>query len=206
LPDVLHLRRALRLLVIFGLLLVSTPAAADADWQFAPLFGLTFKGQTTLVDLEKGAGKVHWNVGGAATLIGRGPVGIEGLFVFIPHFFETDEVSALAGSRTMAVMGNVVLATPRSWNEYGLRPYVSGGLGLMHASQRTLVPDIFPVNKSLLGYNVGGGAVGFVTDRTGLRFDLRYFSSLSRTDQNGIAFGPVRLRYWSASTGIVFRY
>ncbi len=180
--------------------------AASADWQFAPLFGLTFKGETTLVDLEHGADKVHWNVGAAATLIGRGPIGIEGLFVFTPHFFETDEVSALTGSRTMALMGNVVLATPRAWNEYGLRPYVSGGLGLLHASQRTLVPDIFPVNSSLLGYNVGGGAVGFITDRTGLRFDLRYFSSLSRTDQAGIAFGPVRLRYWSASTGIVFRY
>ena len=90
-------------------------------------------------------------------------------------------------------MGNVVLTTPRSWNEYGLRPFVSGGIGLLYASTSAAeAVDVLPVNARLLGYNVGGGAVGFLNERTGLRFDLRYFSNLRPTDDTENAIGRVR--------------
>jgi len=85
-------------------------------------------------------------------------------------------------------MGNAVLTLPRRWTEYGLRPVVSGGLGVMHVSVLD-TGGVFPVSSNLAGFNVGGGAVGFLTKRTGLRFDARYFSSLHRTDQGSIAFG-----------------
>jgi hypothetical protein len=198
-----------------GILLMLGPAPARADWQFAPLFGYSFKGETSLIDLEDGATKVHWSVGGTATLIGRGPIGVEGLFMVTPHFFESTAVSALTGSRTYAVMGNVVLAVPLRWNEYGLRPFFSGGLGLLHASQEPQIVGLFPINQNFLGYNLGGGAVGFIADRAGqgrrrplrigVRFDLRYFSSLSRTDET-IAFGALRLRYWTGAVGVVLGY
>jgi hypothetical protein len=58
----------------------------------------------------------------------------------------------------------------------------------------------------LLGYNVGGGAVGFLTERTGLRFDLRYFSNLKPVDDPDIALGRVQLSYWLGSVGVVFRF
>jgi Outer membrane protein beta-barrel domain len=186
-------------------LIAVSAAPARADWQFAPFFGYTFNGSTTLVDLEDGATKVHWSVGGSATLIGPGPVGVEGLFLLVPHFFEAGDVPALATSRTYALMGNVVLAAPRAWNEYGLRPFLSGGVGLMHASQQTTVPQALPLSKTLFAYNVGGGATGLVTDHLGLRFDLRLYSSLSRTEET-VGFGPARLRYWTGTVGVVFRY
>ena len=186
-------------------ILIVGPARAWADWQFAPFFGYSFKGETTLVTPEAlGDLKVRWTVGGTVTLIGRGPLGVEGTVLVVPHFFEAGNVGAVSSSRTYALMGNVVLAAPQGWNEYGLRPFVSGGLGLMHASQRTTSP-VFPINQNLLGYNVGGGAVGFINDHTGLRFDLRYYSSLSRTDE-AVALGPVRLRYWTGTVGVVLKY
>ena len=178
---------------------------ASADWQFAPFFGFSFKGSTSLVDVENGAPRVHMAVGGTASWIGRGPIGAEGLFSLVPHFFDSDELSALTTSRTYAVMGNVVVAAPQSWNEYGLRPFVSAGLGLLHASQQTIPPQALPLNRSLFAYNVGGGAIGMLSEHTGVRFDLRYFSSLSRADET-IAFGAVRLRYWTGAIGVVLRY
>ncbi len=72
----------------------------------------------------------------------------------------------------------------------------------MHATQTT-IPNILPLNENLLGYNVGGGAVGFITRHTGVRFDLRYYSSLSR-NENSPAFGPAQLRYWTGAVGVVF--
>jgi hypothetical protein len=196
--------RALRLLTVTCIVLICHAAPAHADWQLAPFFGYAFKGSTTLLNLEDGAAKVHWNFGGTATFIGAGPVGVEGVFIFIPHFFEAGNIGAIATSRTYALMGNVVVAAPKGWNEYGLRPFVSGGLGLMRATQQTTV-NVLPLNESMLGYNVGGGAVGFITDHTGLRFDLRYYSSLSRNEDSP-AIGPAQLRYWTGTVGVVFKY
>jgi hypothetical protein len=197
------LRTALRILTLAASLVAALPRPVSAEWQLAPFVGWTFKGSTTLPDLAGGQDQVHWTFGGAATLIADGPLGVEGLFLYTPGFFGSG-LGLVNESRTLALMGNVVLATPRAWNEYGLRPFVSGGLGLLHASLED-AQDLFPVRENLLGINVGGGAVGFLTDRTGLRFDLRYFRHL-KPGEEGDAFGDVRLSYWTGTIGVVFRY
>jgi hypothetical protein len=186
-----------------------------AEWQFTPFLGYTFKGSTTLYDPLTAADDTQWNLGGAVTLIGDSPLGVEGYFVWTPTFFQGQERlfnlpggPTVTGSRTYTFMGNVVLATPRSWNRYGLRPFVSGGLGSIHASHDDTE---LPVRINVLGMNVGGGAVGFVTDRVGLRFDLRYFRNVRGvSDENRelaptIAGDPVRLRYWTLSLGVVIK-
>jgi hypothetical protein len=214
LPD-RSTRRLVRIACLCGLLTAALSARAHADWHFTPFIGITFVGDTTIVDLEDGSGNVHWNFGGAVSLVGRGPLGVEGLFVYTPHFFESDPpepangvppLKPLSGSQTFALMGNVVLTTPLRWNEYGLRPFVSGGFGLMHAEQQTTTPQAFTFSRNYLAYNIGGGAVGFLTDRTGLRFELRYFTIARHPDDPLIAIGPVRLNYWTGSIGVVFKY
>ena len=202
------MRTRLRVLALVGVLVGSAPGTAHADWLLAPFLGLTFKGDTTLIDHEQATGKVHWSVGGSVTIVGGGPVGIEGLVVYTPGFFQQDNVAPpdVVDSQTLAIMGNVVLTTPRSWNQYGLRPFLSGGVGMLQASA-TDAPLLLPVPSTrLLGYNIGGGAVGFLTERTGLRFDLRYFSNLKPTDDTEVATGQVHLSYWTGSVGVVFRY
>jgi hypothetical protein len=197
-------------LALCSLFILLFGAPARAEWQFAPFIGFTFGGDTTLLDLDAGADKNHWNFGGTATLLGKGPIGVEGLFSYTPGFFESDEAvappntSLVTSSHVYALMGNIVLTTPARWSEYGLRPYVSGGVGLLHASQRQ-TQNVFPISSNLFGFDVGGGAVGFITNRTGLRFDLRYYSTLRR-DEEAFAFGRVRLSYWNAGVGVVLRY
>ena len=56
----------------------------------------------------------------------------------------------------------------------------------------------------LRGVNVGGGAIGFLTEKTGLRFDVRYHSTLNRLE-GAPAFGAAHVRYVTASVGIVIR-
>jgi hypothetical protein len=188
---------------------VGLPATVAADWHITPFLGLTFQGETTLLDYESAVGTTHWNLGGAVTLLGAAPIGVEGLVVYTPGFFQQDNPPPdrpdVVESRAVALMGNVVLTTPQRWNEYGLRPFVSGGIGLLHASAKE-APEVLPVKTNVLGYNVGGGAIGFLTERTGLRFDLRYFSNLKPSDDFDNAIGRVQLSYWTASVGVVFRY
>jgi hypothetical protein len=197
------------------LLSLALPWPCAAEWQFAPFIGYTWKGSTTLVDWENAVGDTHWNFGGAVTLIGDSPLGVEGYYVRTPGFFEASEGRPLLigpeirSSRAYNLMGNVVLATPRSWNRYGLRPFLSGGLGLMHASYQE---RIVPAKVDVLGMNIGGGATGFLSDHVGLRFDLRYFRNVrdvaedNRAEAPTNAGEPVRLRYWTTSIGVVIKY
>jgi hypothetical protein len=71
---------------------------------------------------------------------------------------------------------------------------------------------VFPIRVNLLGMNVGGGGTGMLSDRLGLRFDLRYFRNISGGDAEQleapvtIAGDPVRVRYWTTSFGLVIKY
>lgn len=204
--------RAIRVLILLVVWL-GVPRHAAADWQIAPLVGFVFQVGSNFIDLDRAAENTHWNFGGAVTLIGDGPIGVEGLFIYTPSFFEQDEpgigslpsVDLVTGSRAYALMGNVVLATPRRWNEYGLRPFISGGVGLLRAEIDDIF-DVFPVRANLLGYNVGGGAVGFLNDRVGLRFDLRYLRNLRPSDTPNTSIGRSRLSFWNAAVGVVLKY
>ena len=127
----------LRALVCCCALLAVTPRPAAAEWHFIPSVGLTFAGKTSLIDLEQATDNVHRNIGGTVTLLGHGIFGVESVFVYTPGFFQmSDDIdtSLVTSSRTIAFMGNAVLTTPRRWTEYGLRPFVSGGLGVLRTS------------------------------------------------------------------------
>jgi hypothetical protein len=204
---------ATRALILSAILLPAVPGVAAAEWQLAPFLGRTFKVDTNIVDLDLTAGNAHWNFGGFVTLIGEGPFGAEGLVVYTPGFFQQEETlqtgnRLIVDSWSLAIMGNAVLATPRRWNQYGLRPFISGGLGLLRAQADDLL-GVLPVRANVLGFNIGGGAVGFLTESVGLRFDLRYFKNLKAIDPLEIPtvdFRDGHLRYWTAGVGAVIRY
>jgi hypothetical protein len=200
-----------RPLALCCLLVALLPRPAVAEWQFVPMIGATFKGKTSLLDLENATGKVHRHLGGSVSLLGGGIFGAEALVIYTPAFFESDDPGfeipipgdfVVTSSRTLAVMGNVVLTAPRRWTEYGLRPYMSGGLGLLHARTED---GILPLYANLVGFNIGGGAIGFLTPRTGVRFDFRYVSSLHREEAVNEAFGRTHLSYMTLSVGLVIR-
>lgn len=193
----------IRALTICVLMLTASRAAA-AEWHFTPMIGETFLGRTSVIDLEAATDKHHKNLAGSVVLLGKGVLGVEGLVVWTPGFFQTGKQDLIEKSRTLAVMGNVMVTAPRRWTEYTLRPFVSGGFGLLNAS-RTEVADVFPTTLNMSGYNIGGGAIGFLSNRTGLRFEVRYFNNLGLNDTNAASIGPVNLRYMTASVGVVLR-
>jgi hypothetical protein len=208
----------LRTLALCCACLAAAPRSAAAEWHFTPMVGLTFRGNTSLVDNEFATDKLHKHFGGAVSRLGEGVLGVEGVFVSTPGFFRgdgrcpeaitvcpsVDRVKLVETSRSFALMGNGVLTVPRRWTEYSLRPFVSGGLGLMHASESDPL-GFFSVRSNLAGFNIGGGAVGFLSARTGVRFDLRYYSTLHRVEQGPVSIGRVHLSYMTASVGVVIR-
>ena len=194
-----------RVLAACSLLLLTCarPAAAE-EWHFTPMAGVTFLGNTSIVDIENATGSVHAQLGGSVALLTNGIFGLEAVAVYVPGFFESDAIDLVKSSRSYSLMANVVITAPQRWTEYGLRPFVSGGFGLLHASVEDN-NDVLPAKANLSAFNVGGGAIGFLSQHTGLRFDLRYFSSLRQADSAAPAFGRPHMRYMTFSVGVVFR-
>ena len=88
----------------------------------------------------------------------------------------------------------------------GFRPYFSGGFGLMQSNVGD-AESLFEVNNSEFGMNLGGGAMGFVSDHVGFRGDVRYFRQLSDPEEdNEFDIGLGDLDYWRATAGITFRW
>lgn len=199
-------------LALCCLVLFALPGTAAAEWQFTPFVGLTFRGSTSIVDVEtvdgnKASERFHRHFGGAVQFLGGGMLGVETIVTWTPGFFQQGDLAIVEKSRTVSWMGNLVVTAPRRLTEYSLRPYVSGGFGLLHAT-RLDREDLFPVNVNLPGFNIGGGAIGFLSQRTGVRFDFRYHGTIRPTDEGPIVIPPedrVRLRYMTVSIGVVFR-
>ena len=203
---------ASRILALAALLVVFAPAPCSAEWQFTPFVGYTFSGSTTIVHDDNAAAERHAAFGGTVTLLGAGPIGLEATYLRSSGFFERGSTNIVGvqfqRSLMYTLMGNAVLTTPRSWNRYGLRPYVSGGLGIIHASAEEL---ILPFDLNLTGMNAGGGATGFFTDRVGVRFDLRYFRKVEGPNLEDLEIPitngrPIQFRFWTASLGVVIKY
>jgi hypothetical protein len=211
-----------RTLAACCLCLLLAPRPARAEWHVTPTIGVTLAGNTTLLDLQHGTGKRHGSFGLIVSRFGKGIFGVEGVVVYTRHFFEFDGprdpadpvAPAIIHSSTLSATGDVVLTMPKRWTEYFLRPYVSGGLGMIRAVSVDQ-PDtalqqaaFFPLHLTMPGFSLGGGAIGFLSQGTGIRFDVRYHGGLRRDPGKDAAnvLGPeLHLRYMTASVGLVIR-
>jgi hypothetical protein len=191
--------------ILAALLLIARPSSAAADWLLVPFIGGSLAPETTFVIPEEGAGR-KLTLGGSVALLSDGFLGVEADFGHTPGFFQGDDPLGLVlSSRVTTVTGSVIIAVPLSITRESLRPYVVGGVGLLQARSRH-VGGAIPVEKDLLGVNVGAGAIGMITFQTGLRFDFRYIKAASGSDGPFARPGLSRLSFWRGTAGIVIRY
>lgn len=179
------------------------PASGWAEWQFKPFIGTTLAGSSTYVFTDEAAAERHLVVGVAVTWLGNF-VGVEGDVGRLPGFFEADAVGDPLGSGVTTVTGSLVVTLPRKLTQYSLRPYVAVGGGLMRIGIDQQ-DDIFDAYRTFKAVSVGGGATGFLTDRVGLNWDLRYFRSVGGTEDTGLTIGRERVSFWRASMGVAVR-
>ena len=196
------------LLALAALLLALVPNLASAQpVLIQPFAGISFGGETNILDLDEATElrKLTW--GATVSVIGRGVFGVEGDFAFTPGFFERDtEAELVTDSAVTTLMGNVVLTLPLSVTGQSLRPYFSGGAGLIRTRIEDLA-DIFSSERNLVGINLGGGLIGFLSERWGVRWDVRYFKSVSEPGDTGdVLFGSANLSFWRANMALVLKY
>jgi opacity protein-like surface antigen len=174
------------------------PSTARADILLTPFAGLTFGGVT---DTTRGM------FGVAASFTAGGIAGLDLDFGYSPSFFGDDDDADLFDPDTnmITLMANLRLAAPLGGTEGpGVRPYVSGGVGLL----RTQVDatDLFEgITSNSWGVNVGAGVNGFFNDNVGMQGEIRYFRSFDDfLEDFEVDLGS--FDFWRGSVGVTFRF
>jgi hypothetical protein len=166
--------------------LVWAPVQARADGYFSPWGGINFGS-----NIDNGRAAVGMNAG----YMGAGVLGGEIAFGYSPSFFgsKTD----FGSNSVIDLMGNVVLGIPIGGTHgAGLRPYVSGGVGLIRTQVDGNSVNFNPaIHNNDFGWDGGAGVTGYFAQHFGLRGDVRYFKDTSNSD----------FHYWRVSAGIVLR-
>lgn len=193
-------RRLVRLAA--GVLLLTGPAEA-ADRQIRPFAGVTFAGATPFVDLEAAAGKPHPTIGVGATFLGE-LFGVDVDLADVPGFLEAGDKHLVNYSRVTTLCGSVVVAAPRRLTEYALRPYFVAGGGLMRVRETTTF-SVFDVSSVTPAFDLGVGAVAFVTNHAGVSWEVRRFQSFD-DESLRTGFAGDHLTFWRATMAVVIRY
>ena len=81
-----------KVVALFCLVLFLLPGTAAAEWQFTPFVGLTFRGSTSIVDIETvndkpASEKVHKHFGGSVSFLGGGILRCGGNLYLDPGVF-----------------------------------------------------------------------------------------------------------------------
>jgi hypothetical protein len=187
--------------LLAALTLVLAPASARADWLFTPNVGTGFGGDAS--------GREHLTYGASIGWMGAGIFGWEADFAFTPEFFEADDddTDLFDSSNVTTFMVNAIVGVPAGGTTGGgFRPYFSGGIGLLQSSLQG-ADELFEVSNSDFGINLGGGAMGFMSDHVGFRGDVRYYRALVDPDEDNefdIAVG--NFDFWRATAGVTFRW
>jgi hypothetical protein len=192
-----------------AILLAGAASPAAGEWYVVPGFGVSFASNTNLIDLDLAAGGSRkLSLQGGVLWLGENWLGIDGEVCYIAGFFERENERLVTSSSVLTAMGSVVVTLPIRMTGHSLRPFAIGGFGLIRATSDDVL-NALPVDEKLLGLRLGGGAMGFVTDTVGLRWDLSYIRTLKgQGDEMGVAFGTGSrsLSFWRASMGIVLRF
>ena len=194
---------------------VAAPSKASADWLLTPFVGWNWGGTANLLNLEDFDDEFEQKAMFGASLgwMGAGIFGFEADLGFSPNFFELTSGSGnfqFGDSNLTTFMGNILLGVPIGGQHgVGFRPYAVGGLGIIK-SRIDGAEDIFEVDSTNWGFNVGAGAIFFFSDKIGLRGDVRYFRSLQDDDFDDLDelfdAGLANFRFWRGTAGLTIRF
>jgi opacity protein-like surface antigen len=206
-------RKFIMAAALVALTSAAVPTQASADWLFTPFIGGNWGGTARFTD-DLGDFEDEFerrvNFGASLGWMGAGIAGFEIDFGYSPNFFQNttgDDNFEFGDSNVTTLMANVILGAPIGGQSGpGIRPYATGGLGLIKSSIGD-AEDLFDVDSTDWGFNVGAGITGFISDNFGIRGDVRYFRSLQDNepdDEFDVALSD--FRFWRASIGATFRF
>ena len=186
---------------IFGIIaVVVVPSIATADTFFTPYLGATFG-----ADYAGAKPPSKFVYGGDLMWLGTSGLGFEVDFAYHPNFFQPGDEEDLfdfdSDGNVVTFMGNIVFGHEGG----GVRPYVTGGFGLMRTNIQDATGFFDDLNDTAFGLNAGGG-LRLGGPKVGVRGDLRYFRQLSDIEPGDFDFDLGNFSYWRGTVGVSFGF
>lgn len=189
--------RRLRLGVLAIGIAIGTATPARPQGFISPLIGFDFGGDAQCPNLT---GCQDKKVNASVSFGAMGNVlGFEEEIAYAPDFFGS---AAGLSSSVLTLMSNVMLVPKIG----PVRPYVEGGIGLIKTHVDLTTTSVFTTSNNGLGWDVGGGVIGFIGPHVGLRGDLRYVHAFQDLTVLGFTLSNAKLNYGRASVGVVLKF
>jgi hypothetical protein len=193
------MRGALKILVVTGALAFAlAPVAAHAEGYFSP-----WASAQAGSSFNNGRAGFGFDAGG----MGAGIIGGELDFGYSPSFFGTE--NDFGHNTVLNLMGNLIVGVPIGGTHgAGVRPFATAGLGLLRTQIDGGTLARVSSSNNELGWNAGGGVMGYFSDHFGLRGDLKYFRGFEDLNTGNTVIdlnGKNQLHYWRAAVGVVIR-
>ncbi len=189
--------RWLRLGVLAIGIAIGTATPARAQGFISPLVGLNFGGDAQCPNLT-GCQDKRINASVSFGVMGN-VLGFEEEIAYAPDFFGT---AAGLSSSVLTLMSNVMVVPKIG----PVRPYVEGGIGLIKTHVDLTTTSVFTTSNNGLGWDVGGGVIGFIGPHVGIRGDLRYVHAFQDLTVLGFTLSNAKLNYGRASVGVVLKF
>jgi hypothetical protein len=202
----MSLRKVIVFVSVLTLMSAIAPRTASADWLFTPFLGSTFGGSANVngtgADLKD---EFERKLNYGASLASGGPIGFELDFGYSPNFFgvsgDSTRINLVGDGNVTTLMGNLLVGSSAG----SLRPYASGGIGIIRSKVNDPRSFFDGVSSSDLGMDAGAGLV-FLSGNIGVRGDLRYFRALQNNDPNGVDLSLGDFRFWRGTVGVTFKF
>ena len=176
---------------------IGSATQARAQVFVSPFIGYDFGGDAGCPGLRNCEDK-KLNAGVSVGSMGN-VFGFEEELAYARNFF--GDAEGLSSS-VLTLMSNVMLAP----NLGPVRPYVLAGIGLIKTHVELTPASVFTTNDNNLGWDIGGGLIGYVSGHVGLRGDIRYFHSFQDLTVLGFTLGDSKLNFGRASAGVVLKF
>jgi hypothetical protein len=194
--------RAAPVLIAALTLTLAAPVDAQAQWIVKVFGGVAASPSHGFVDLEQTSGEARPIVGAAVGREWRA-LQFEAEFATAPTFFKKTG-DLLDTGRLTTMMGAVTWMLPRPGPTARLRPYLSGGIGVVQVKIADALAA-FSSESTLGAATAAGGVLIRVRPRFAVNGEARYLRSQFR-DQNAAGFGEEFVTYTRISGGAVFRF
>jgi opacity protein-like surface antigen len=182
---------------VLAFLTLCLPVQSFAQGFISPLLGYDF-GDDSRCPAFTGCEDKNLNIGLGLGTMGS-VLGFELDISYAKGFF--GEAPGYSSS-VLTVMSNLLLGP-----QIGpVRPYGTGGVGLIKSHVSTDPAVLFDSTNNQFGWNIGGGAMIFVTDNIGIRGDIRHFHAFQNLEILGFPLSETKLDFGRASAALVFRF
>jgi opacity protein-like surface antigen len=193
------MRRAAKAFILIAtIVVVSAPIPARADSFFTPWVGSNWGS-------ERANGRAAFGV--TAGGMTAGVFGGELDFGYSPSFFGT--TNDFGNNTVINLMTNLIVGIPIGGTHgAGVRPFVTGGIGLLRTQIDGGTLGHVSSSNNMLGWDAGAGVMGYFSDHVGLRGDLRYLRGFKDLVTGNTALdldGSNQLNFWRLSVGVVLR-